>query len=131
MAGLNGPLLQEIHKCNPGFGCQSEFSTGDPTESPLQVGISWTSVELHLLALGLNMTLNTNFFSLCAMGPHPRSTHDLHTAFPEAKEKLLSSNSLVKILYITCMSEWQYCTNGCTFVIFVKKKRNKKDDKRK
>lgn len=60
------------------------------------------------------------------MEPHPRSTCDLHTAFPEAKLKLLSSNSLVKILYITRMSEWQYCTNGCKFVIFVKKKKETK-----
>jgi len=52
--------------------------------------------------------------------------HDLHAAFPEAKENLLSSNLLVKILYITRMSEWQYCTNGCTFVTFVKKKKKQK-----
>lgn len=64
------------------------------------------------------------------MGPHPRSTYDLHTAFPEEKEKLLSSSSLVKILYITRMSEWQYCTNGCTFVIFVKKKKQKRQQKK-
>lgn len=80
-----------------------------------------TRVEYDLKYLFLLIMCNNS-----VMGPHPRSTHDLHTAFPEAKEKLLSSNSLVKILYITCMSEWQYCTNGCTFVIFVKKKETKK-----
>lgn len=42
VAGLSDPLLQEIHKCNSGFSCQNEFSTGGQTESPLQVGISWS-----------------------------------------------------------------------------------------
>lgn len=88
--------------------------------APAGTGVEYDLKYLLLLIMGNNSV----------MGPYPRSTHDLHIASPEAKEKLLSSNSLVKILYITCMSEWQYCTNGCTFVIFVKK-RNKKDDKRK
>lgn len=84
-----------------------------------------TGVEYDLKYLLLLIMCNNS-----VMGPHPRSTHDLHTAFPEAKEKLLSSNSLVKILYITRMSEWQYCTNGCTFVIFVKKKKQKRRQKK-
>lgn len=78
VVGLNYPLLQEIYKCNPGFSCQNEFSSGNQTHCK-RASADLVEVELHLLALGLNMTLNVYFFSLRAAIECDGTTSRKHT----------------------------------------------------